>query len=73
MLSQGLRLVDEDEGSGVVDPHELDVRKVVDESFGVRGGMSLSCPIQMMRTGPAKVRCSSAQSEQLLGFGALRR
>lgn len=37
------------------------------------GAMSLSRRAQMMRTGPAKVRCWSAQASSSWGWGTLRR
>ena len=73
VVGQGLRLVDGDDGVAVVDPDELGVREVVGEAFGVGGGMSLSSRAQMMKTGPADVRCWSAQASSCWGLGALRR
>ncbi len=73
VVGQGLGLVDGDEDSAVVDPHELGVAEVVGEPFGVGGGMNSSSRAQMMRTGPAKVRCWSAQASSCWGLGTLRR
>ena len=69
-MGQGLRLVDGDEGSAVVDPHELGVLEVVGESFGVGGGHEfvVSCPDDE-GPGPAKVRCWSAQASSSCGLG----
>ena len=52
-VGQDARLVDGDEGSGVVDPHELGVREVVGEALGVGGGHELvfSCPDDEDRAG----------------------
>ena len=41
MVCQGCWLVDGDEGSAVVDPHQLGVLEVVGESFGVGRGHEL--------------------------------
>ena len=74
---QGLRLVDGDEGSAVVDPHEVCVLEVVGESLGVGGGHELvvSCPDDLggTPTGPAKVRCWSAHLSSCWGLETLRR
>ena len=69
MVGQEPRLVDGDEGSAVVDPHELGVLEVVGESFGVGGWHELvaSCPDDEDRAGEGALLVGSG--EQLLGPG----
>ena len=69
MAGQSLWLVDGDEGSAVVDPHELGVLEVVGESFGVGGGHELvvSYPDDEDRAGEGALLVGPV--EQLLGFG----
>ena len=73
LVCQDCGLVDEGEGSAVVDPHELGVLEVVGESFGVGGGHELvmACPDDEDRAGERALLIGSL--EQLLGLGTLRR
>ena len=68
MFCQGLRLVDGDEGSAVVDPHQLGVLEVFGKSFGVGGGHELvvSCPDDEDRAGEGALLVGPL--EQLLGI-----
>ena len=69
MVGQGVRLVDGDEGSAVVDPHELGVLELVGESLGVSGGYELvfSCPDDEDRAGEGALLVGPL--EQLLRLG----
>ena len=69
VVGQGLWLVDGDEGSAVVDPHELGVLEVCGQSFGVDGGHEfvVSCPDDEDRAGEGALLVGPL--EQLLGFG----
>lgn len=66
-VCQDARLVDEDEGSAVVDPHELGVLEVFGESLGVGEGHEfvVSCPDDEDRAGESALLVGPL--EQLLG------
>ena len=69
VAGQDRRLVDGDEGSAVVDPHELGVLEVFGESFGVGGGHELvvSCLDEEDRAGEGALLVGPV--EQQLGLG----
>ena len=72
VVGQDLRLVDGDEGSAVVDPHQLCVLEVFGESFGVGGGHELvvSCPDDEDRTGEGALQVGPLEQLLRLGDGA---
>ena len=69
VVCQSLGLVDGDEGSAVVDPHQVGVLEVFGESFGAGGGHELvvSCPDDEDRAGEGALLVGPL--EQLLRFG----
>ena len=69
VVGQDARLVDGDEGSTVVDPHQLGVLEVFGKSFGVGGGHELvvSCPDDEDRAGERALLVGPL--EQLLRLG----
>ena len=72
VVCQGLGLVDGDEGSAVIDPHQLRVLELFGDPFGVGGGHEfvVSCPDDEDRAGERALLVGPLEQQLGLGDGA---